>query len=133
MLDEPVYFAHSLKDPMMPTHMRPEVNVLIRIVNVLTVDAQSAPAGSARMLLKSTSTSHDDHLPVTAQFFIQLRLQDVVVPRMKTTHVMVSHGNFRCGCCVCDVVLSVTLRDLGKFIRRCVVDVGQSFSQVHHK
>ena len=118
---------------MMPTHMRPKVYVLIRIVNILTVDAQSVPASSARMLLKSTPTSHDDHLPVTAQFLIQLRLQDVIVPRMKTTHVMVGHGNFRCGCCVCNVVLSVTRWDLGKFIWRCVVDVGQPFSQVHHK
>ena len=133
MLDEPFHLAQRLKDSMMPTHVRSKVYVLIRIVNVLTVDAQSVPASSARMLLKSTPTSHDDHLPVTAQFFIQLRLQDVIVPRMKTTHVMVGHGNFWCGCCVCNVVLSVTLRDLGKFIWRCVVDVGQSFSQVHHK
>ena len=133
MLDEPVHLAQRLKDSMMPTHMRPKVYVLIRIVNVLTVDAQSVPASSARMLLKCTSTSHDDHLPVTAQFLHSTSSARCHSPSNENR---TCHGRplqllmwmlcMQC-CTFCDTL------GFGEVHLAVCDDVGQPFSQVHHK
>ena len=80
MLVELVHLAQRLEDPMVPTHMSSETYVLIRIVNVFTVDGKGGTIGPHGMSLESSTSSHNDHLSVAKLFFIQFRLQDVIVP-----------------------------------------------------
>ena len=89
--------------------------------------------GPHGMSLESSTSSHNDHLSVAKLFFIQFRLQDVVVPWMKTSLIVIGHGAVTCRCSVRQVIFSMTLWNFGKLIWWCVDDVRQPFSQVHHK